>query len=219
MLSASKSAAGLKPLRIQTKLAVNQLGDRYEVEADLVADQVMRKPTVPGRITAVHGEPALQRKCSCGGSCSECQARTSWERDLDVQTKSSTSGGQNFSVEADQTAETVTPTHSLAAARQAQRATQTAHGEASPTRPREPLENRIMARQGHGSPLSESSRRYMESRFRRDFRHVRIHTDGEAHRLNDDLHAYAFTTGSDIFFAHGQFRPEQNPATGSWRMS
>ena len=211
MLSASKSAAGLKPLRIQTKLAVNQLGDRYEVEADLVADQVMRKPTVPGRITAVHGEPALQRKCSCGGSCSECQARTSWERDLDVQTKSSTSGGQNFSVEADQTAETVTPTHSLAAARQAQRATQTAHGEASPTRPREPLENRIMARQGHGSPLSESSRRYMESRFRRDFRHVRIHTDGEAHRLNDDLHAYAFTTGSDIFFAHGQFRPGTEP--------
>jgi hypothetical protein len=38
---------------VQTKLTVNQPGDQYEQEADLVADQVMRMP-----------EPSLSRKCA-----------------------------------------------------------------------------------------------------------------------------------------------------------
>lgn len=207
-LAAGKATALQKPLRIQAKLAVNQLGDRFEIEADRVADHVMRKPTAPGRITAVQGEPAVQRKCACGGSCSSCQANDSWEHLVDVQTKSIGAGVGNISeVEADRVAEAVVATRSLAVGGHVQRASRTAREEASRARPQEPLENRITARQGRGSPLPENSRRFMESRFRRDFKQVRIHTDGEAHGLNDDLHAYAFTTGSDIFFAHGQFRP------------
>ena len=207
-LAARNSAASLKPLRIQTKLEVNQLGDRYETEADRVADQVMRKHSALGLITALYGEPAAQRKCACGGSCSDCQAHGSWGSDLEVQTKSTTPGVGNFSeVEADQVADAVVATRSLAGSGRVQRSAPTAHEEASPARPRESLENRIVARQGRGSPLPENSRRFMENRFRRDFQHVRIHTDGAAHALNNDLHAYAFTTGSDIFFAHGQYRP------------
>lgn len=45
---------------LQTKLTVNAPGDRYEQEADRVADRVMRTP-----------EPALQRDCSCGGAHAE----------------------------------------------------------------------------------------------------------------------------------------------------
>jgi hypothetical protein len=207
-LAASKTAALQKPLRIQAKLAVNQLGDRYEIEADRVADQVMRKPSAPGRITAVQGEPAIQRKCACGGSCSNCQTNDSWEHLVDVQTKSIGAGVGNVSeIEADRVAEAVVATRSLAVGGHVQRASRTAREEASRAKPQEPLENRITARQGQGSPLPDHSRRFMENRFRRDFKNVRIHTDGEAHGLNDDLHAYAFTTGSDIFFAHGQYRP------------
>jgi hypothetical protein len=54
---------------LQTKLTLNQPGDQYEQEADLVAEQVMRMP-----------EPALrlQRKCGCGSNtsgaaCEECE--------------------------------------------------------------------------------------------------------------------------------------------------
>src|ERR1017187_2481900 len=50
------------PLAIQTKLTVNTPGDQYEQEADRIAEKVMRMP-----------EPQLQRKCGCGGSCSDCQ--------------------------------------------------------------------------------------------------------------------------------------------------
>jgi len=50
------------PLAIQTKLTINTPGDEYEQEADRVAEQVMRMP-----------EPQVQRKCACGGTCSDCQ--------------------------------------------------------------------------------------------------------------------------------------------------
>ena len=55
------------PLSIQPKLKINQPGDKYEQEADRVADMVMRMP-----------EPTVQRKCSCGGGgCSKCQGKHS----------------------------------------------------------------------------------------------------------------------------------------------
>jgi len=53
-----------EPVKIQTKLIVNTSGDRYEQEADRVADQVIRMPDVK-----------LQRACTCGGKCPKCQSR------------------------------------------------------------------------------------------------------------------------------------------------
>src|SRR5918995_543906 len=50
------------PAKIQTRLKVNAPGDIYEQEAERVSERVMRTP-----------EPRLQRACSCGGGCSECQ--------------------------------------------------------------------------------------------------------------------------------------------------
>lgn len=47
---------------LQTKLTVNQPGDKYEQEADRVAEQVMRMP-----------EPQLRRQCSCGKSAAESE--------------------------------------------------------------------------------------------------------------------------------------------------
>ena len=47
-----------KPLGLQTKLKVNELGDIYEQEADRVADQVMATPTHPAVSSA---PPRIQR--------------------------------------------------------------------------------------------------------------------------------------------------------------
>ncbi len=61
--------------RLQAKLTVNQPGDRYEQEADRVADRVMRMPApeVVRRPATSDGEPLIRRKCSCGGTCEKCQ--------------------------------------------------------------------------------------------------------------------------------------------------
>jgi Domain of unknown function (DUF4157) len=50
------------PITIQPKLTVNTPGDRYEQEADDIAERVMRM-----------SEPKLQRGCACGGGCAKCQ--------------------------------------------------------------------------------------------------------------------------------------------------
>lgn len=62
------------PIRLQAKLTVNTPGDKYEQEADRVAEQVMRMP-----------EPQLQRQCVCGntpdsGECAECKKKLLLQR-------------------------------------------------------------------------------------------------------------------------------------------
>jgi len=47
----------------------------------------------------------------------------------------------------------------------------------------------------------------MESAFGHDFSRVRVHTDGRAAALSANLNARAFTVGSDIAFAPGEYRP------------
>ncbi|HEV7859763.1 MAG TPA: DUF4157 domain-containing protein [Pyrinomonadaceae bacterium] len=73
---------------------------------------------------------------------------------------------------------------------------------------RDAMTNQIASSSGGGSPLPESSRRFMESRFGTDFSHVRIHTDDHAAQLSRDLSAKAFTVGRDIYFNARNFSPE-----------
>jgi len=47
----------------------------------------------------------------------------------------------------------------------------------------------------------------MESAFGHDFSRVRVHTDARAAALSANLNARAFTVGSDIAFATGEYRP------------
>lgn len=61
------------PARLQPKLAVNEPGDSYEKEADLVAAHVMRMPA-----------PALQKKCACGAGA---QRQNDLGDDAHLQTK------------------------------------------------------------------------------------------------------------------------------------
>jgi len=61
---------------IQTKLAINKPGDKYEQEADRVAEQVMRMP-----------DRKLQRACSGGEGCPKC--RSQQDEQARIQTKPS----------------------------------------------------------------------------------------------------------------------------------
>ncbi len=68
-LDAFSGGSSRKPTVVQPKLTVNTPGDKYEQEADRVAEQVMRMP-----------EPQVQRQCACGknsidGECSECKKK------------------------------------------------------------------------------------------------------------------------------------------------
>ncbi len=58
-----------------------------------------------------------------------------------------------------------------------------------------------------GQPLDSETRAFMEPRFGRDFGQVRVHTDSSAAESAKAIQARAYTLGSDVAFAAGQFSP------------
>ncbi|WP_052411651.1 eCIS core domain-containing protein [Streptomyces sp. NRRL S-118] len=66
---------------------------------------------------------------------------------------------------------------------------------------------RINALRGGGNPLPAALRADVEGRFGQPLGDVRVHDDGEAAALATRLGARAFTSGQDIFFNTGEYRP------------
>ena len=65
----------------------------------------------------------------------------------------------------------------------------------------------IESAKGGGAPLHDGVRSTMEQALGADFSGVRVHAGGEADALNRSLDARAFTTGNDIFFGSGEYNP------------
>ncbi|MCU0484582.1 MAG: DUF4157 domain-containing protein [Anaerolineales bacterium] len=67
--------------------------------------------------------------------------------------------------------------------------------------------SRINQQRGGGQSLDAGVQRQMGSAMGHDFSGVRVHTSSDAHHLNEQVGAVAFTTGSDIFFRQGAYSP------------
>jgi hypothetical protein len=76
------------------------------------------------------------------------------------------------------------------------------------------LTGRIRRASGHGAALAPEVRGPMETAFGSDFSAVRIHRDSD---VAPRIGASAFTAGSDIHFAAGEYRP--NDRGGQWLLS
>ena len=74
--------------------------------------------------------------------------------------------------------------------------------------PQPGLETRLDKSKGGGQPLPEETKAEMEGSFSADFSEVRVHTDGEAEQMNQELGAQAFTHGADIYFNKDKYRPD-----------
>ena len=66
----------------------------------------------------------------------------------------------------------------------------------------------IARRRGYGEPLEEGIRTELEEKLGESFHDVRVHKDGEADAIARSVSANAFTTGTDVYFADGQFKPD-----------
>jgi hypothetical protein len=69
------------------------------------------------------------------------------------------------------------------------------------------LAARIRAQLGAGSALSPQVRGQMEAGLGQRLGDVRVHTDSTAASLSTQLNAHAFTTGNDVFFNSGVYKP------------
>lgn len=61
-----------------------------------------------------------------------------------------------------------------------------------------------------GQPLSSTTRTKLESSFGTDLSSVRVHTDSTSDTAARSVQAHAYTTGQDIYFRSGRYRPDTN---------
>lgn len=178
---------------IQTKLTVGKPGDKYEQEADRVAEAVLH--SAGWMNTGISKAPLkLQGKCAtCAqgqGLCPKCAP----EEDV---------------IQRQPLASTMTPAiqrqrepSELKAAEEARLQTNRVTGHTPEITP--DIEPNLNALRAGGEPLSESVRAFFEARFSYDFSQVRVRTDPRAATA---LNARAFTLGRTIVFGAGQYAP------------
>jgi len=172
---------------IQPKISVGAPGDKYEQEADRMAQQVMSMP-------AAVSHPPIQRL--------EQQEQ---EEKEPVQTKPLAASITPLVQRETAPAELEEDKQPVQMKRSLQRAAEGGSHDASSN-----LESQLSSSKGGGSPLPDEVRSFMEPRIGADFGSVRVHTDGEAVQMNQELSAHAFTHGSDIYFGAGKYNPSSS---------
>jgi hypothetical protein len=170
-------------LGIQTKLKISEPGDKYEQEADRIADEVMRMPE-PSVLRQVEPEeeeeemvqrraishpitPLVQRQADLSEEEGE-------EEEAVIQRKENSNSESPVSQNSD-IAEVPSIIHEVL--------------------------------NSPGQPLDPATRAFMEPRFGHDFNNVRIYIDSKAATLATALQASAFTLGQHIVFNRGMFSP------------
>ncbi|WP_051287008.1 eCIS core domain-containing protein [Algoriphagus mannitolivorans] len=181
-ISPSKSRAfGTGNPLIQTSLKVGKPGDKYEVEADRVADQVMMMPAQPS-------SPILS--ASSGG------LQMMPEEEEEVQMMPISSSFSMISLAGEEEEETL----------QLKEDSIQADGNGAQASPR--LSAQIQSNAGGGSQMSPAVQAEMSSKIGADFSGVKIHTGPQASSMSNALGAQAFTYGNDIYFNDGKYQPE-----------
>ena len=177
---------------VQAKLTIGQPNDRYETEADHVADQVVSLPDSPvqRQVDGDKPEEELQTKPLSDQITPLVQRQESEpEEEEPVQTKWNQSSVQRQET-GDEKEEPV------------QAKGVTTEAVIAPK-----LTSEIQSLRGKGRPMSLPERAYYEARFGSDFSQIRIHADSQSHRLARRINARAFTLGNDMVFASGEYQP------------
>lgn len=194
------------PAPIQTKLKVNKPGDKYEVEADQVAEQVIQKISVsasdisstnPRNENNFNPKPSNSPETNAPKThvssliqtqCEACEAKENLQEE-EIQRKHE-------------------PHVFLKADNSQEYSTLMSKSQTSGSNPVSPhTTSQLFASKGGGKPLPKNTLSEMERGFGVDFSNVRTHTGASAIGMSKSLGAQAFTHGSDIYFDSGKFEP------------
>jgi hypothetical protein len=198
---------------VQAKLTIGESGDRYEQEADRVANNVVAKNgQSPG--LQRQGLDSIQRISLMSPQEDEklgtVEARM--EKDKLIQEKIQRMGGrmEEEKVQAkEEEEEEVQAKEEEEQKAQKKQEDEEVQAKGAGGRIASPcIDQKVKRAAEGGTPLSGEVRVEMERAFGTDFSGVNIHTDADAVRLNKKLRSQAFTRGKDIFFNKGKYRPE-----------
>ena len=214
---------------IQAKLTIGQPGDKYEQEADWVADEVMRMPE-PGVQRQVEPEEEEEETLQPKPLVSQITPLVQVRRQEELEEEE-----QEELIQAKPLAEQITPLvqcqvepeeeeETLQAKPLDEQITPLVQRRVEPEEEEEELQAKVTSghlsevtpnlesnilslRGGGGQPLPESARAHFEPRFGRDFSQVRMHTDTRAAESARAVNARAYTVGQNVVFGAGQYVP------------
>jgi hypothetical protein len=196
----------MRPMENYAPLTVNEPGDRFEREADAVAEYVMRTPPsayngAGKSLSYSDDESRLQRQPSerapqilVQRKCSQCEE----EEEQKIVQRQVSEGTAQVSVLQRKCSQCEEEEE------ERRRKPQRLDAGAGPgTAP--PIVHQVLS--SPGTPLDGATRSFMEPRFGHDFSSVRIHTDAQAAESARAVKALAYTVGRDIVFGAGQYAP------------
>ncbi|NJO60542.1 MAG: DUF4157 domain-containing protein [Richelia sp. RM2_1_2] len=184
---------------LQTKLTVGAPGDKYEQEADSMAQKVMSTPdSVVQRMTPGEEEEVRTKPLAANITPLVQREEMSQQEEKELQAKPLGNG----TIQREEMPEE----KEIQTKRSLQRTTDSSFQAGGN------IESQLNSSKGGGSPLADNVRSFMEPRFGTDFSSVRVHTGSEAVQMNRELGAQAFTHGGDVYFAEGK-APGNNDLT------
>jgi outer membrane protein OmpA-like peptidoglycan-associated protein len=167
----------------QAKLNIGVPGDKFEQEADRVADLVVNGRTESESFFGASA-PKIQNKTIASDITPLVQKNEEEEEaqtKLELQRKPEEEEEEMVQPKADTTTEFQNRTEQF-----------------------------LKSNAGNGNALASRVQAQMENGFGADFSDINIHTDNRAVQMNQELGAQAFTFGKNIFFNEGKYDPQSN---------
>ncbi|MEO0987543.1 MAG: DUF4157 domain-containing protein [Cyanobacteria bacterium J06639_14] len=202
---------------IQAKLTVNQPGDKYEVEANRMANRIVSGSKETAVQTKTYTEDVQQKPIAAGitplvqkmAGPEEASVQRMGQVEEGIQTQPDENSIQMMEGDEEtiqQQCEACSQQETGLQKMEEEEAVQT-KSKAGVSEISAHTETGIKSRQGKGRMMDAQTKAEMEQGFGADFSHVNIHTDSSAVRMSEDMHAQAFTVGNDIFFNRSKYDP------------
>jgi DNA uptake protein ComE-like DNA-binding protein len=192
---------GLASLSIQPSLKIGRPGDKYEQEAEAVANHVTMAPA--------HSEPAL----AMSPASSDTFQMQPEEEEESLQMMPLSSTGPFLQLSAmEEEEETVQlfpeNTNFLQRLEEEEESIQLSPDGGMTASPS--ISAQISSSKGGGQNLPAPVQSEMSSKIGADFSGVKIHSDANAAQMSSAIGAQAFTHGNDIYFNEGKYQPESS---------
>ena len=195
---------------IQTKLTVGQPNDKYEQEADNVADKVVQRlaktDTTDTPINLKSNTPSVS-EASTPIIQHKTDAPEEEKLDRKEDNKEEMPELQKSPVSAVGDDEGLQMKCAECEAEEDSGHVQMKGNTEGGTFADSNIESLLNNSKNNGNPLPDDTRGSMESTMGADFSDVRVHTDSNAEQMNQGLNAQAFTHGSDVYFNSGKYNP------------
>jgi hypothetical protein len=198
---------------IQPALKVGKPNDKYEHEAESVADKVMMMPSAPAtplmsvspggfQMKAAEEEELQMVPLSNGISMIHLS-----EEEEEVQLNPEEEDVQLFA-EHKSLVRLSEEEEELQLKGEEEETLQRSGGEGASVSPQ--LSSQIKQSAGSGTTLPPGIQQDMSQKFGADFSGVRVHSGPQAASMSSALGAQAFTHGNDIYFNEGKYQPESS---------